>query len=62
MPATYCTGYTEFTHTLMFCNFYFRSHIDVNQVDSQISHQMQTHLDLEDQIYWHEDSKPGTIV
>lgn len=31
-------------------------------MDSLIGHQMHTDLQLEDQICWNEDSKPGTIV
>lgn len=31
-------------------------------MDPHINHQMTTNLEPEDQIYWHEDSKPGTIV
>uniref|UniRef100_A0A3P8U3A2 FERM domain containing 4B n=1 Tax=Amphiprion percula TaxID=161767 RepID=A0A3P8U3A2_AMPPE len=39
-----------------------KSYLDVSQTDSNISNQMHTNMDPEDQIYWHEDSKPGTIV
>uniref|UniRef100_A0A3Q3JEF9 FERM domain-containing protein n=1 Tax=Monopterus albus TaxID=43700 RepID=A0A3Q3JEF9_MONAL len=39
-----------------------RSYIDVSQMDSNINNQMHNNMDQEDQIYWHEDSKPGTIV
>uniref|UniRef100_A0A8C9YCP3 FERM domain containing 4B n=1 Tax=Sander lucioperca TaxID=283035 RepID=A0A8C9YCP3_SANLU len=35
---------------------------NVSQMDSHISNQMHTNLEPEEQIYWHEDSKPGTIV
>lgn len=45
----------------MFCYVYFRSYIDVSQMDPSIN-QMHTGEDPEDKIYWHEDSKPGTIV
>ncbi|XP_029907826.1 FERM domain-containing protein 4B isoform X1 [Myripristis murdjan] len=39
-----------------------RSYVDVNQMDSHISSQMNSNMDPDEQIYWHEDSKPGTIV
>ncbi|XP_062853610.1 FERM domain-containing protein 4B isoform X2 [Trichomycterus rosablanca] len=39
-----------------------RSYIDVNQMDSHLSSPVDS-FDSEDQtLYWHEDSKPGTIV
>lgn len=31
-------------------------------MDSHINSQMHTNMDPEEQLYWHEDSKPGTIV
>lgn len=31
-------------------------------MDPHINNQMHTNLEPEDKIYWHEDSKPGTIV
>lgn len=37
----------------------FRSYIDVSQMDPHVSHPVHTDMD---QIHWHEDSKPGTIV
>lgn len=41
---------------------YFRSYIDVNQMDSHLMSPVDS-FDSEDQtLYWHEDSKPGTIV
>ncbi|XP_067316287.1 FERM domain-containing protein 4B isoform X4 [Pseudorasbora parva] len=40
-----------------------RSYIDVNHHDSHMSSPMDSSFDSEDQqLYWHEDSKPGTIV
>ncbi|KAM4613665.1 FERM domain-containing protein 4B [Polymixia lowei] len=39
-----------------------RSYIDVNQTDSHINSQTNSHFEPEEQIYWHENSKPGTIV
>ncbi|XP_038551403.1 FERM domain-containing protein 4B isoform X4 [Micropterus salmoides] len=39
-----------------------RSYIDVSEMDPNINNQMHTNPEPEDQIYWHEDSKPGTIV
>ncbi|XP_051562284.1 FERM domain-containing protein 4B-like isoform X2 [Myxocyprinus asiaticus] len=41
-----------------------RSYMDVNQRDSHLSSPMDSSFDSEDQrtLYWHEDSKPGTIV
>nr|XP_046240698.1 FERM domain-containing protein 4B-like isoform X2 [Scatophagus argus] len=39
-----------------------RSYVDVSQLDHHISNQMNSNLETEDRIYWHEDSKPGTIV
>lgn len=38
------------------------SYIDVSEMDPNINNQMHTNPEPEDQIYWHEDSKPGTIV
>ncbi|XP_018589653.1 FERM domain-containing protein 4B isoform X4 [Scleropages formosus] len=40
-----------------------RSYIDANHLETPISTQMHSSLDPEDQmLYWHENSKPGTIV
>lgn len=39
-----------------------RSYVDVSQMDPHMSHQMSPRLEPDDRIYWHEDSKPGTIV
>uniref|UniRef100_A0A672ID09 FERM domain containing 4Ba n=1 Tax=Salarias fasciatus TaxID=181472 RepID=A0A672ID09_SALFA len=41
---------------------YSRSYVDVGQMDSHVGHQMHANMEPEEQIYWHEDSKPGTIV
>ncbi|KPP77944.1 hypothetical protein Z043_102593 [Scleropages formosus] len=40
-----------------------KSYIDANHLETPISTQMHSSLDPEDQmLYWHENSKPGTIV
>ncbi|XP_041835567.1 FERM domain-containing protein 4B isoform X2 [Melanotaenia boesemani] len=39
-----------------------RSFIDVNQMDPHTANQTHANMDPDDRIYWHEDSKPGTIV
>ncbi|XP_058855771.1 FERM domain-containing protein 4B-like isoform X1 [Acipenser ruthenus] len=40
-----------------------RSYIDVNQMENPESNPLENSLDPDDQLlYWHEDSKPGTIV
>ncbi|MFT7801448.1 FERM domain-containing protein 4B isoform X1 [Arapaima gigas] len=39
-----------------------KSYVDVNQLETPVSNQTNSSLDPEDQIYWHENSKPGTIV
>ncbi|XP_017291326.1 FERM domain-containing protein 4B isoform X3 [Kryptolebias marmoratus] len=40
-----------------------RSYVDVNHIDSHISNQMHnSSVDPDEHIYWHEGSKPGTIV
>ncbi|KAI1890962.1 hypothetical protein AGOR_G00158980 [Albula goreensis] len=42
---------------------YSRSYVDVNQMEAPTCSQINSSLDPEDQmLYWHEDSKPGTIV
>ncbi|XP_056294059.1 FERM domain-containing protein 4B isoform X4 [Pseudoliparis swirei] len=56
-PQTYSYSTAPYSHSA-----HNRSSIDVSQVDSHIGHQMHTELEPEDQIQWHEDSKPGTIV
>ncbi|KAL7407428.1 hypothetical protein ABVT39_008196 [Epinephelus coioides] len=56
-PQSYSYSTAPFSHSA-----HSRSYIDVSQMDSHISNQMHTNLEPEDQIYWHEDSKPGTIV
>ncbi|XP_068450005.1 FERM domain-containing protein 4B isoform X3 [Clinocottus analis] len=56
-PQSYSYSTAPYSHSA-----HNRSYIDVSQVDSHISHQMHTDLGPEDQIQWHEDSKPGTIV
>lgn len=49
----------HFSHVVF---LYFRSYIDVNQTDSHMISPVDS-FDSEDQtLYWHEDSKPGTIV
>ncbi|XP_029357438.1 FERM domain-containing protein 4B isoform X2 [Echeneis naucrates] len=50
VPPSYSYSTAPYSHST-----HSRSYIDV-------SSQMHTNLDPEDQIYWHEDSKPGTIV
>ncbi|XP_026203235.1 FERM domain-containing protein 4B isoform X2 [Anabas testudineus] len=56
-PQSYSYTTAPYSHSA-----HNRSYIDVSQVDSHISNHMHTNMDPEDQIYWHEDSKPGTIV
>uniref|UniRef100_A0A8C9YBH8 FERM domain containing 4B n=1 Tax=Sander lucioperca TaxID=283035 RepID=A0A8C9YBH8_SANLU len=56
-PQTYSYSTAPYSHSA-----HNRSYIDVSQMDSHISNQMHTNLEPEEQIYWHEDSKPGTIV
>ncbi|XP_061639483.1 FERM domain-containing protein 4B-like isoform X1 [Phyllopteryx taeniolatus] len=55
MPQTYSYTTAPFSRST-----HSRSYVDVNQMD--ISNQMQTSMDPQDRIHWHEDSKPGTIV
>uniref|UniRef100_A0A3B4A124 Cytohesin Ubiquitin Protein Inducing domain-containing protein n=1 Tax=Periophthalmus magnuspinnatus TaxID=409849 RepID=A0A3B4A124_9GOBI len=42
----------------------YRSYIDVSHLERRTtnSHQMHPNMDPAEQIYWHEESKPGTIV
>nr|CBN80978.1 FERM domain-containing protein 4B [Dicentrarchus labrax] len=56
-PQSYSYSTAPYSHSA-----HNRSFIDVSQMDPHISNQMNTNLEPEDQIYWHEDSKPGTIV
>ncbi|XP_019942592.1 FERM domain-containing protein 4B isoform X4 [Paralichthys olivaceus] len=49
-PPSYSYSTAPYTHSA-----HSRSYIDV-------SSQMHTNMDPDDQIHWHEDSKPGTIV
>ncbi|XP_070758129.1 FERM domain-containing protein 4B isoform X4 [Enoplosus armatus] len=56
-PQSYSYSTAPYSHSA-----HSRSYIDVSQMDPHISNQMHTDLEPEDQIYWHEDSKPGTIV
>uniref|UniRef100_A0A3B5BCZ2 FERM domain-containing protein 4B-like n=1 Tax=Stegastes partitus TaxID=144197 RepID=A0A3B5BCZ2_9TELE len=56
-PQSYSYSAAPYSHPA-----HNRSYLDVSQMDSHISSQMHTNMDPEDQIYWHEDSKPGTIV
>ncbi|CAF96928.1 unnamed protein product [Tetraodon nigroviridis] len=39
-----------------------RSYVDVSQVDPHVHQQITRNPDPQDKIYWHENSKPGTIV
>lgn len=56
-PQSYSYGNTHYGHTA-----HNRSYIDVNQMDSHLSSQTNSDFDPEEQICWHESSKPGTIV
>ncbi|KAM9410759.1 FERM domain-containing protein 4B isoform 1-T1 [Pholidichthys leucotaenia] len=56
-PQSYAYSTAPYSHST-----HSRSCVDVRQMDSHISTQTHTSLDPGDQIYWHEDSKPGTIV
>ncbi|XP_069570510.1 FERM domain-containing protein 4B isoform X2 [Brachyistius frenatus] len=56
-PQSYSYSTAPYSHSA-----HNRSFIDVSQMDSQVSNQIHTNMDPEDKIYWHEDSKPGTIV
>lgn len=39
-----------------------RSYVDISQMEPHVGHQMSGRLEPDDSIYWHEGSKPGTIV
>uniref|UniRef100_UPI003AAF322E FERM domain-containing protein 4B isoform X2 n=1 Tax=Centroberyx gerrardi TaxID=166262 RepID=UPI003AAF322E len=56
-PQSYSYNTAQYSHPA-----HNRSYIDVNQMDSHISSPIDSNLDPEEQIYWHENSKPGTIV
>ncbi|XP_029287249.1 FERM domain-containing protein 4B isoform X4 [Cottoperca gobio] len=56
-PQSYSYSTAPYSHSA-----HNRSYIDVSQMDSHISNQMPSNLQPDDQIQWHEDSKPGTIV
>ncbi|KAM9859685.1 FERM domain-containing protein 4B [Aulostomus maculatus] len=56
-PQSYPYRTAPFSHSAQ-----NRSYVDISQMDSHVSNQLHADVDPEDQIHWHEDSKPGTIV
>ncbi|XP_070701253.1 FERM domain-containing protein 4B [Pempheris klunzingeri] len=56
-PQSYSYGAASYGHPA-----HSRSYVDVSHVDSHISNQMHSNVEPDGHIYWHEDSKPGTIV
>lgn len=57
-PQSYTYSSVPYSHPA-----HSRSYIDVSHLEPHaISHQMQPSVDPAEKIYWHEDSKPGTIV
>ncbi|XP_029947358.1 FERM domain-containing protein 4B isoform X2 [Salarias fasciatus] len=56
-PQSYSYSTAPYSHPA-----HNRSYVDVGQMDSHVGHQMHANMEPEEQIYWHEDSKPGTIV
>ncbi|KAM9813564.1 FERM domain-containing protein 4B [Neosynchiropus ocellatus] len=56
-PQSYSYSAAPFSHSS-----HNRSYVDVNQTDLYTSSPTRTDVEPEDHIYWHENSKPGTIV
>ncbi|MBN3284898.1 FRM4B protein, partial [Polyodon spathula] len=59
-PQPYLRSYSDVYSSMP---THSRSYIDVNQMENPESNPLENSLDPDDQLlFWHEDSKPGTIV
>lgn len=57
-PQSYSYNSVPYSHAA-----HSRSYVDVSHLETHMSHhQMHPGMDTPEEIYWHEDSKPGTIV
>lgn len=63
-PAERCPRFTASEIHFFFFSFIdsTRSYVDVSRMDAHAGQQMSARLEPDDSIYWHEGSKPGTIV